>query len=528
MTASGQEEVSVILHRGPSLVIDHYPIRHALTIYILTVRCDEQTIDVMNGSIRQIIVLQQVNPLVFGQSTPSAGAFECAAKVGAPCIERFIRAGQVRGLAFTPCTPAEQTYRSLVAVVVGTIRIRICLNRLNQIILVFRQTEGTGTPISIQVFTGVLQVTMCEINHIAAGVDGIFTAQSARRCCIDQSCPSSLSSGQHIIVAYQQFLVIGQGIVRSARAFNRIARSEFQRNRLRDSSNLSFHRVCAGLDQCRVISDSLIQFINGNSIKGALGSVAQRIVSVACCLNSVHTCGIQCDFSRNSLNQVFHYLCRIQRSSTSTFSYQTDHATIRAIGAGTSALRLIVVNCEYIRSIIIQRGGTVISSIICYQCIYAIASRARRKEHRTGVLHCGPVVAGIDIRCKVVRIRGKGRAAPIVRKEDIAALVVYGSPTLGIIFNQILPFIFRECTPTGTHLGSPIDKISDIIDGLIAIIDTIVGSGRTPTEQIHRTILRNGSVAVNLAIRYDNTKVIPLVSSKAPSPVCTEVGSRSL
>ena len=191
-------------------------------------------------------------------------------------------------------------------------------------------------------------------------------------------------------------------------------------------------------------------------------------------------------------------------------------------------MRLIVVNCEYIRSIIIQRGGTAIFSIICYQCICAIASRARRQEHRTGVLHCGPVVAGIDIRCKVVRIRGKGRTAPIVRKEDIAVLVVYGSPTLGIIFNQIIPFIFRECTPTGTHVGSPIDKISDIIDGLIAIIDTIVGSGRTPTEQIHRTILRNGSVAVNLAIRYGNTKVIPLVSSEAPSPMFTEVFCRSL
>ena len=97
------------------------------------------------------------------------------------------------------------------------------------------------------------------------------------------------------------------------------------------------------------------------------------------------------------------------------------------------------------------------------------------------------------------------------------------------ILNDIVPIAWVKRFPLSAgDILTPFPKLAAIVIVILAITDTIIGSRSTPTEEVHRTVLRNGFITVDSIIRCCITDEIPLVGSKAPSPGFTEVGSRSL
>ncbi len=115
----------------------------------------------------------------------------------------------------------------------------------------------------------------------------------------------------------QCLLFCGQCVICRARALYLSIYREFDvccGHRARDLIDLSNHLVCLNLIESSQVCLSSRQFRYGSVFEQTFGRLAQFVVCLAGVIDCLHASIFQCDFCRNSLNQVFHYPCGIQRS----------------------------------------------------------------------------------------------------------------------------------------------------------------------------------------------------------------------
>ena len=258
------------------------------------------------------------------------------------------------GSRSTPTEEVHRTVRRNGSITVDSI-IRCCIT--DEIPLVSRKAPSPGFT---EVGSRSLQVTFCEGDLVAIFVNRELTAQSSGRSSATrvEGCKSCLCIEQGLIVAYQCLLISSEGIVRSARAFNRIARSEFELYRRRDVVNLSNYLVCLGLVESRQSCLSVGQFLYVCCIEDSLGVFAQCIVSITCCLDSVHASIIERYRNRDCINQVFHCLRLIQRIDSGGNETDTKGLSLITI---ISSCRVLTRHVPYIMciGIIVLRAGIV-------------------------------------------------------------------------------------------------------------------------------------------------------------------------